>query len=149
MVSGAALQRRRGGNGRNRDAGPFSPTSKTAWERRPTRRSRPPTTLSVRSQTARRFSSTKSRRRPIQVKAQIPYQALSCTSCCSLLFTCPISMHGCCHDLPCLNEFSGVVLIFVSHFLAGPVERKCRSVEQEDWLRLVHGNCLFKVVGQE
>ena len=49
-------------------------------------------------------------------------------SCCCIL------IHGCCHDLPCLNEFTGDVL---SSFKLSrrPVEQKSYSGGHEDSLR--------------
>ena len=64
-------------------------------------------------------------------------------------FTCRISTHGRCHDLPRLNEFSGVVL-------------SCFTLSrQTGWTEVllswtgrlaqttVRGSCLFKVKGRE
>lgn len=54
-------------------------------------------------------------------------------TCYSQLFTRRVSMHGRCHDFPCLARMSSAVLCgVVPHFPTRSVERN--SVEQEDSL---------------
>ena len=65
------------------------------------------------------------------------------------LFTGCISMHGRCHDLPWLNEFSGVVL--TSFMLSRQTSWTEVLLSWRGRLAqtIVRGNCLFKVTGQE
>ena len=60
------------------------------------------------------------------------------------LCKCPVSIHGHCHVLPWLTEFSGVVL-FVSRFLAIPILRKYlphnRKIRQHHCSKLLFIQC--------
>ena len=60
-----------------------------------------------------------------------------------------ISMHGCCHDLPWLNEFSGVVLSCVTLSRQTIGTEVLLSLTGRLAKTVVQGNCLFKVMGQE
>ena len=71
--------------------------------------------------------------------------------CIHYFFTCRISMHGRCHVLSPLNEFSGVALscfyAFSPDWLNGSVTHTTGRLA----LTVVQGNnyCSFKVIGQE
>ena len=63
-------------------------------------------------------------------------------------FTCRISMHGRCHDLPCLNEFSGVVpgCFTLSRRLVKRKKTQLNGKTRSN--QFVKSNCLFKVLGR-
>ena len=76
--------------------------------------------------------------------------SIKCNRMCIYnFFTCRISLHGHCHDLPCLNKFISVVLSCFT------LSRQTSWTEALlSWIgrlaqTIVQGNCLCKVIGQE
>ena len=63
--------------------------------------------------------------------------------------TCSISRHGRCHELPCLNEFSGVVVCCFTLSRQTSWTEVLLSWAGRLAQTIVRGNCLFKVMGQQ
>ena len=64
-------------------------------------------------------------------------------------FTCRISSHGRCHDLPCLNEFSEVVPSCFARSRQTSWTEVLLSWTGRLAQTTARGSCLFKVMGQE
>ena len=92
------------------------------------------------------------REKNFQVKYMLDKFSEQVNSGVSVVLHLQTSLHGCCHDLPYLKEFSGVALskselyhAFSPDLLNGSVTQPNGKTHSDH----CEGNCLLKVMGQE